>query len=290
MVAPLPPSPPVLAAAVGAVCLVKRKDDEKSFCGADGGTTHHIHTPRAFLRRWIFRVCACSLVLAVLYLLVALLIATPAAAAALPRSERDVGYTQIRTSRIRRTRNFPTSNNTPLLCCVCKWMWVLTSPEIPILHCDPHSKIPLSTLSRILVLYQGTLVGPPWVEEQTPVSATITHPKCLSSQEWQDRQQENSTENLQCTYVSMLCLFFQIFDEQIIDLLVCRRCRRESSTLEISYWERLLTVWNSGRAFAKGFLASASLSVCLSAFLAARIFWICISIEPARNHIRKEVI
>jgi hypothetical protein len=40
----------------------------------------------------------------------------------------------------------------------------------------------------------------------------------------------------------------------------------------------------------KGFLASASLSVCLSAFLAARIFWICISIEPARNHIRKEVI
>ncbi len=74
MVASRPPSPPVVAAAVGAVCLVKRKDDEKSFCGADGGTTHHIHTPRAFLRRWIFRVCACSLVLAGRYLLVALLI------------------------------------------------------------------------------------------------------------------------------------------------------------------------------------------------------------------------
>ncbi len=75
MVASRPRSPPVVAAAaVGAVCLEKRKDNEKSFCGADGGTTHHIHTPRAFLRRWIFRVCACSLVLAGRYLLVALLI------------------------------------------------------------------------------------------------------------------------------------------------------------------------------------------------------------------------
>jgi hypothetical protein len=73
----------------------------------------------------------------------------------------------------------------------------------------------------------------------------------------------NSTENSQCMYVSMFCLFFQMFDEQIIDLLVCRRCRREPSTLEISYWERLLTVRNSGRAFVKGFLASASLSVCV---------------------------
>jgi hypothetical protein len=51
MVASRPPSPPVVAAAVGAVCLMKRKDDEKSVCGADGGTTHHIHTPRASLRR-----------------------------------------------------------------------------------------------------------------------------------------------------------------------------------------------------------------------------------------------
>jgi hypothetical protein len=75
MVASRPRSPSVVAAAaVGAVCLEKRKDNEKSFCGADGGTTHHIHTPRAFLRRWIFRVCACSLVLAGRYLLVALLI------------------------------------------------------------------------------------------------------------------------------------------------------------------------------------------------------------------------
>jgi hypothetical protein len=161
MVASRPPSPPVVAAAVGAVCLVKRKDDERSFCGADGGTRHQIHTPRAFLRRWIFRVCACSLVLAGRYLLVALLIVDSFCPAALPRSKRDVGYIQIRTSRIRRTRNFPTNNNAPLLCCVCKWMWVLTIPEIPILHCDPHSKIPLSKLSRILVLYQGTLVGPP---------------------------------------------------------------------------------------------------------------------------------